>query len=412
MRPRKKTDPAGDGFLVPAAGCVLKRLETPYLYNTRSDQLYELDEEAFAYLASSPPAAEVPEEGGARELVRYCLGKGLLRVAKGRGEVPLPPPAPVPSLRYLLVHISDLCNLRCRHCFIGPQKGRTLPVEKILSVAGEFARLQGLRFIVSGGEPLLHPCFEEINERLPDYPFRSILLTNGTRIDGEAAGRLRFHEVQVSIDGLEDAHDSIRGRGNYRRALQGLRHLAGTNVALSVATMVHRANLHQFDELRRVLEEFPLKSWSVDVPCLTGNLAEHPLVEAPAKEAASRLAYSFGGGYYGSSGSYACGAHLAAVMADGSLCKCGHYAQRPEGSIREGLERVWERVRPMPLHELSCRCSQIDSCRGGCRFRAELFSCLSDPDPIQCYARGMPLGGDLKAADPDRFPTLRGGEHS
>jgi len=411
MRPGKKTDPKGGGFLVPAPGCVLKRLETPYLYDIRSDQLYELDEEAFACLASSPPVAALEEEG-AKELVRYCLDEGLMQVANERGDPDLPLPPPAPSLRYLLVHITDRCNLRCRHCFIGPQKGRTLPAEEILSAAGEFARLQGLRFIVSGGEPLLHPRFGEINERLPDYPFRSILLTNGTLIDGSAAGRLRFHEVQVSIDGLEDAHDAIRGRGSYGRALQGLRHLAGTDVALSVATMVHRANLNQFDELRRVLEEFPLKSWSVDVPCLTGNLAHHPMAAAPAAEAASRMSYSFGGGYYGSSDSYACGAHLAAVMADGSLCKCGHYGERPSGSLREGLETVWRRVRPIPLEELACRCSQLDSCRGGCRFRAELFSSLSDPDPIQCYARGMPLGGDLKTVDPDRFPTLKGGEHS
>lgn len=412
MRSGKRTDLQGGGFLVPASGCVLKRLETPYLYDTRSDQLYELDEEAFAYLASSPSVAATPAEAGARELVRYCFDEGLLRVADAREETHIPSPPPPPSLRYLLVHITDRCNLTCRHCFIGPQKGRTLPTEEVLSVAGEFARLQGLRFIVSGGEPLLHPRFDKINERLPDYPFRSILLTNGTLIDGAAAGRLRFHEIQVSIDGLEDAHDAIRGRGSYRRALQGLRYLAGTDVALSVATMVHRANLHQFDELQRVLEEFPLKSWSVDVPCLTGNLAEHPLAAAPPQEAATRLSYSFGGGYYGSSGSYACGSHLAAVMADASLCKCGHYAKRRSGSLREGLETVWRRVRPMPLEELDCRCSQLDSCRGGCRFRAELFSCLSAPDPIQCYARGMPLGGDLKAADPDRFPTLKGGEHS
>jgi len=401
MRSGTGTEIGGDGFLIPAPGCVLKRLETPYLYNIRSDQLYELDEEAFTFLASSPPAAAAM--GSAGELVRYCLDEGLIRIAGSREEAPLPPPPPAPSLRYLLVHITDLCNLKCRHCFIGPQKGRTLTAEDILSVGGEFARLQGLRFIVSGGEPLLHPRFGEINERLRDYPFRSILLTNGTLIDGPIAAGLRFHEVQVSIDGLEEAHDSIRGRGSYRRALEGLRHLAGTDVALSVATMVHRANLNQFDKLRRVLEEFPLKSWSVDVPCLTGNLAEHPLAAAPPEEAASRMSCSFGGGYYGSSGSYACGAHLAAVMADGSLCKCGHYAERPSGRLREGLETVWRRVRPMPLEELNCRCSQLESCRGGCRFRAELSSCLSGPDPIQCYSRRVPLGGDLKAADPERF---------
>jgi radical SAM protein with 4Fe4S-binding SPASM domain len=121
------------------------------------------------------------------------------------------------------------------------------------------------------------------------------------------------------------------------------------------------------------------------------------------------MSYSFGGGHYGSSGSYACGAHLAAVMADGSICKCGHYGDRPAGRIGEGLAAVWRRMRPTRLDELSCRCSQLESCRGGCRYRAELFSCVYNSDPIQCFARGVPVGGDLMYASAKR---KKGGELS
>jgi radical SAM protein with 4Fe4S-binding SPASM domain len=310
------------------------------------------------------------------------------------------------------VHITGRCNLRCRHCFLGEPAAAELGLKDLLNLAEQFANLQGLRLIISGGEPLLHRQFREINSRIRDFPFRTILLSNGTLIDGETAGALNFHEVQVSIDGLEGSHDLIRGEDSHRKALAGLRHLAEAGVDISVATMVHRANLGEFDRLGELLADYPLKSWSVDVPCLTGNLGDNPVLAAPDDAAAARMSHSFGGGYYGSSGAYACGAHLAAVMADGSVCKCGHFAGRPDGHISEGLGAVWKRLRRFRLEELSCRCSHLESCRGGCRYRAELSSCLYGPDPIQCFQRGVPTGGDLTDAHRLHAGKGKGGEQS
>ena len=56
----------GNGpFLALAPHCALKRLETPSLYDIRADELYELDDEAFSFLASCPPvaaASHTPED--------------------------------------------------------------------------------------------------------------------------------------------------------------------------------------------------------------------------------------------------------------------------------------------------------------------------------------------------------------
>jgi MoaA/NifB/PqqE/SkfB family radical SAM enzyme len=66
----------------------------------------------------------------------------------------------------------------------------------------EFEEIQGLRFLLSGAEPLLHPYFWEVNEVLRDYAFRSVLLSKGTLISNEIAKKLRIHEVQISLDGV------------------------------------------------------------------------------------------------------------------------------------------------------------------------------------------------------------------
>jgi radical SAM protein with 4Fe4S-binding SPASM domain len=378
-----------------APRCVLKRLETPALYDIRADALYELDDEGLRFLASGPSREAAERSAETSAFLDFCLAENLLVPVPAAAPVAVPDAPPlVPSLRYLLVHLTDRCTLRCGHCFIGRQTGTDLPLADLLRVADEFALLQGLRFIVSGGEPLMHRHFWRLNERLPRYPFRSILLTNGTLIDREAARALRFDEVQVSLDGPPDAHDRLRGTGSFRRAIGALRHLADAGVTLSVATVVFSGNIDRFEELEEILREFPLRGWSIDVPCPAGAMADNPTLLPPIAEAAKLMGRSFGGGFYGSSGNLACGAHLAAVMADGTIDKCGLFTDRRSGNLREGLAPVWGRLPRWTLEELSCRCSRLAECRGGCRFRAQAHGSLLGPDPAMCHLRGVPVGGD------------------
>ncbi|MHB8836067.1 MAG: radical SAM protein [Candidatus Methylomirabilia bacterium] len=387
--------PEPGGRLALASHCALKRLETPALYDIPADALFELDEEALRFLAAGPPRCDERRSPETATFVDFCLAEGLLVQTPAAAPVAVPDAPPlVPSLRYLLVHLTDRCTLRCRHCFIGTQTGTDLPLADLTRLADEFAALQGLRFIVSGGEPLLHRHFWKLNERLPAYPFRSILLTNGTMLDREAARALRFHEVQVSLDGPQDAHDLLRGTGSHRRALAALRHLAEAGVPISVASVVFAGNLGRFDELETILKEFPLRAWSIDVPCPAGAMADNPALLPGTAQAAALMARSFGDGYYGSSGGWACGAHLAAVMADGTIDKCGYFTGRRSGHIREGLAAAWRRIPRWRLEELTCSCSHLAECRGGCRFRAQAHGDLLGPDPAMCSLRGVPVGGD------------------
>lgn len=386
--------PDANGYFALAPRCALKRLETPALYDCRGDALYELDEEGWRFLASGPSRQGARRSETAAALVDYCLAEGLLVDAAAPAPVAVPGEPPLlPSLRYLIVHLTDRCTLRCRHCFIGPQTGTDLPLADVLRAADEFAALQGLRFIVSGGEPLLHRHFWRLNDRLPGYPFRSVLLTNGTLLDRGAARGLRFDEVQVSLDGPEDAHDLLRGKGSFRRAIAALRHLAEAGVPVSAATVVYSGNLERFDELEAILREFPLRGWSIDVPCPAGALLDNRQLLPDTAQAAALMARSFGGGFYGSSGGWACGAHLAAVMADGTIDKCGYFTGLRSGHVSEGLAAAWRRIPRWRLEELSCRCRHVGECRGGCRYRAREHGDLLGPDPAQCFLRGIPVGG-------------------
>ena len=62
---------------------------------------------------------------------------------------------------------------------LGEAGERELPLEAVLETLKEFQHMQGLRVLLSGGEPLLYSRWEELNERLPEFELRFVLLSNG-----------------------------------------------------------------------------------------------------------------------------------------------------------------------------------------------------------------------------------------
>ncbi|MFB3884058.1 MAG: radical SAM protein [Thermodesulfobacteriota bacterium] len=388
--------PFQNRFFALAPRCSLKRLEGPCVYDIENDELYELGEEAFQFLLKCSQGESVFVRKEDEEFIQYCLSENLITLSenpvKGNG---IPQPSPIPSLRYLEFQITDRCNLRCRHCYIGDGLRQDLPMAKILKVLQEFEEIQGLRLLISGGEPLLHPHFWEMNDVLRDYAFRSVLLSNGTLITREIAGRFRVHEVQLSLDGMKEGHESIRGEGTFEKALQAIENLQEANIQVSIATMIHRKNLKEFDQLSSFIQSKNIGEWNVDVPCITGRMEENRDLWVEPSEAGPFLQYGYGGGLHSSAKNSTCGAHLCAIIPTGHVAKCGLFAQTPVGFIDEGLRVCWERVPRIQLKELTCNCSVLEECRGGCRYRAKLRGGILDPDVFQCYARGVRKGGEL-----------------
>jgi radical SAM protein with 4Fe4S-binding SPASM domain len=387
--------PSINKFITLTPQCGLKNLEELYLYDIENDELYELSPDAFQFLLKSIRGENLPIREEDQEFIRFCLSENLIAFSETQilREIPFQP-SPIPSLRYLELQITDRCNLKCRHCYIGDGLHQDLSIEQIQKIFKEFEEIQGLRLLLSGGEPLLHPQFWEINEILRNYSFRSILLSNGTLMTKRVAKKLRVHEVQISLDGMKEGHESIRGKGTFGRAVSTIDHLREANIRVSIATMIHRKNLTEFEPLASLLQSKNIGEWNVDVPCVEGRMKENRELWVTPVEASRLLGYGCGGGFHGSKNNYTCGAHLCAILPNGSVCKCGLFSQEPVGSIEEGLQHCWANIPRIELKDIHCTCSEIEACRGGCRYRAKIQKGLFEPDLFQCYFRGVLKGGE------------------
>jgi radical SAM protein with 4Fe4S-binding SPASM domain len=370
-----------------ARRAVLKWLETPAIYHMAKDELYELDNDSFSFMKSCASNDGCVSKDSA--FIDYCVEEGLLTTEQVSVKRPLLIKAPVPSLRYLELQITDACNLRCRHCYIGDGASRELSLMQIRDVLSEFEDMQGLRVMITGGEPLLHRSFEAINEVLPEYSIRKALFTNGMLLRKETLKLLKVDEIQISIDGLEAAHEALRGNGTFRRALEGVKNSLDAGFHVSISTMVHRGNLRDFDEMEHMFKHMGIKEWTVDVPCTAGRLKENAEFWVDPEEGGKYLGYGYGGGLHATGPGYACGLHLMSVMANGNIAKCTFYGDRTVGTVDQGLRSSWHRIQPVRLKELACDCEFIEACRGGCRYRAELIDGPRGRDLYRCTLYGI-----------------------
>lgn len=155
------------------------------------------------------------------------------------------------GLRELWFHLTNRCNLRCTHCLFGssPEDAPELSAARVLQAAEEAARLGCRVFGLTGGEPLVHPHFSMIVEKLLALQeTHVVVLTNGLLarrvLQRHAWDYGRLH-LQISLDGLERRHDVIRGSGTFARTVAEMRRLASMGVPFTVSVCPTRRNLDE-----------------------------------------------------------------------------------------------------------------------------------------------------------------------
>ena len=118
------------------------------------------------------------------------------------------------------IDLTDNCNLACSHCYFFSGRDHEKKKELPLDVWAErFSRLyaEGIRKILFvGGEPALRIDVLELADSI--FPILHVI-TNGT-IKIPASFN---HTLFLSIDGMEETNDKIRGAGTFRKLIENYR---------------------------------------------------------------------------------------------------------------------------------------------------------------------------------------------
>lgn len=284
----------------------------------------------------------------------------------------------VHDLIYLFLELTQRCNLACRHCgsdCTADNGQPDLPAARILEV------LEGIRkshnparitVAMAGGEPLLYPGLFELGRLVTQLGFPWGMVTNGWGWRPEtvdAARRAGMRTVTVSLDGLADTHDWLRGRaGSFERAVNTLRLLVAAEwiQKLDVVTCVHRNNIAEMNEVRDLLTGLGVRAWRLFTISPIGRAADDPdlllsrdefrqlmawiHVQRRREEMSVRYSES---GYLGTcdtlvrTSPFFCraGINVAGIMVDGSILACPNIDRSfSQGNIHDDdFCEVWEK---------------------------------------------------------------------
>ena len=143
----------------------------------------------------------------------------------------------------IIYRITGRCNLSCEYC-IYPIITKELSTEQSKRAIKEFADAGTLNWTFTGGEPLVRQDIGELINYAKDcgIPFVH-LLTNGILL------KYRIHEIKqldaitFSLDGPEEIHDKLRGRGTFQKVIEAIRIVKSQGINFSITTVVTKLNM-------------------------------------------------------------------------------------------------------------------------------------------------------------------------
>ena len=187
----------------------------------------------------------------------------------------LPAPATIIFMDAFFVqwHITDLCNLRCRHCYqddFSPKRdldynGLKKIAENLLASIGGWDRKACLH--LTGGEPLLKPeLFPLLGDLDRDPVVEEMgIITNGVLLDPPMVERLsaypKLKKIKISLEGPDaNTNDSIRPVGTFHRVEKGVSAVNNGRFEVILMITVMKRNYQCLPSYLRLAKDWGVRS--------------------------------------------------------------------------------------------------------------------------------------------------------
>ena len=306
------------------------------------------------------------------------------------------------------------------------EDGGELSTAQCKELIKDAARLCPESIVFSGGEPLLRQDIFELIAFVRPFRINTCLTSNGTLVDETTAKQLvssGIAVVNISIEGPQEVHDTLRGQGTFKKALNAIEILLDHKIETTIATVVCRQNYNFLPDVMDLARRYAVstvKFQPFNNLFLADKNKENDFLVAPSAfnevQRSMEHVIELAKGYKIDTNpydyllglpSYLCGLDTnrsqhacralwtsCPISADGDVYLCWVLADKPLGNVKKGaLSEIWNSSQH---HRLRQRMLQL-GCRG----------CL-----MSCYDRNFAPRGyrfleTLKARKLNRFKKRR-----
>jgi MoaA/NifB/PqqE/SkfB family radical SAM enzyme len=157
----------------------------------------------------------------------------------------------------IIFELTNLCNFNCFHCIREQENSKQyLPLAIIEKVLKEVKPYHNVNFITfTGGEPTLHPHFEDIIRMVTEYGYQFGFVTNGWNFQDTFVKIKPFKDyiphITLSIDGAtEKTHDALRSHsGSFRRLMQAITLCKYHGIKFHINMVITRSNRSEIEAM-------------------------------------------------------------------------------------------------------------------------------------------------------------------
>lgn len=334
-------------------------------------------------------------------------------------------------------HMTERCNWHCRHCYRGDIASE-LPLEKLYGIFLQFIGFLDIfkvprsmaRLNLVGGEIFLRDDFIDFLEKIQPYNgrYRLKILTNGSLLNTEILERVKkagVHTLQLSVEGIGETNDRIRGEGTFFRVLKTIQLIRDNGMSVIISVTLAKYNLNEIPELIDLFTGMGVMKIGIRRLVPIGNHQGElffGMISPEEQKAFYKMRYDIAkadvrgkqsvydhlccedgiffqeealAGEYDSPAIPLCGVlnnRILTIMPNGDVLPCRRLPIVLGNVLESSLVDIWfssevlNRLRDPRYAAPVCReCKYFDSCRGGARCVSYgYFGKLDAPDP-QCW---------------------------
>ncbi|OIP76414.1 MAG: hypothetical protein AUK09_02030 [Parcubacteria group bacterium CG2_30_36_38] len=156
------------------------------------------------------------------------------------------------------LQINNQCNLRCKHCCQDNYE-KMMPYNNVSQILKILYQANVFEINLVGGEIFLHPYILEILALCDKYDFAVNLVTNATLLDASLVKRLsRFRNLAllISLEGVRDDNDKIRGIGVFKKVNKVIKQLKKRGIHFEISTTINAQNIIRYRKMIEYANSF------------------------------------------------------------------------------------------------------------------------------------------------------------
>ena len=307
--------------------------------------------------------------------------------------------------KWIVFEVTDRCNSRCVHCSIWrrePTKGVLIP-EEIEQTFNDVLFKEVEYVLVTGGEPTVRGDIKDIYLRIHKaLPKAALQLSTNALLPDRVidivqtamAHDIRF-DVGVSLDGIGEEHDKLRGvKGNFEKANRLLHKLVELKenhkdkLRVAAGIVISDLTLHSLEGVRAYAKRLNInltEAWYNEAPYYDNIGGEIPvsseLIKAVESQPSSPLQEKWLDALRGKSIKFPCFAMYTFFLlkCNGDVTPCLNFSDVKAGNVREKTPtEIWHNLEAKKAREIVKGCQGcLNSWGAGWSFGSSYYPILS-----------------------------------